>query len=62
MWEQLEKNYNGEGWPRSSAYISKKYEELIVEHAMWPDRKLTLEEAYQKLAEKGVLKPEKQEL
>ena len=38
LWEQLEKHYNGEGWPRSSAYISKKYDELISTHGSWPDR------------------------
>lgn len=38
LWEQLEKHYNGEGWPRSSTYITKKYEELIAANEMWPDR------------------------
>ena len=38
LWEQLEKHYNGEGWPRSPTYITKKYDELIAAHGTWPDR------------------------
>lgn len=38
LWEQLEKLTNGEGWPRSGAFIGKRNEELKVEYAAWPDR------------------------
>jgi hypothetical protein len=27
-----------QGWPRSSLYITKKYEELKETHKAWPDR------------------------
>jgi hypothetical protein len=40
VWENLEKLLNGEGWPRSSVYITKRHEELLVEHSTWPDRYL----------------------
>ncbi len=45
-WEPLEKLALGEGWPRSESYIEKKYAELKVEHAAWPDRSATVESAY----------------
>lgn len=46
-WEMLEKLSNGEGWPRSDAYVKKKYEELSAQYEKWPDRLATLNEAYQ---------------
>jgi len=48
VWEPLEKLHTGEGWPRSEAYVAKKYGELLQEHAGWPDRLLTVEDAYKK--------------
>ena len=48
-WESLEKYYNGEGWPRSDSYITKKYEEELVRLSQWPDRLETMKEAYNKL-------------
>ena len=48
VWEPLEKLHAGEGWPRSEAYVAKKYAELVAEHAGWPDRLLTIEDAYKK--------------
>eukprot|EP01036_Dinobryon_divergens_P032020 gene32020-41525_t len=47
-WEPLEQLFKGEGWPRSDAYVKKKYEELLQSHSEWPDRVATLEEAYAK--------------
>ncbi len=38
VWELIEKLHKGEGWPRSDAYVTKKYEELVKEHQDWPDR------------------------
>jgi hypothetical protein len=29
VWEPLEKLHTGEGWPRSEAYVAKKYGELL---------------------------------
>lgn len=40
--------HNGQGWPRSSAYRAKKYEELLARSQGWPDRVLTIEEAFAK--------------
>lgn len=52
-WDSIEKLKNGEvstifeamdvdrysqGWPRSSAYVTKKYEELQDEYKEWPER------------------------
>lgn len=37
-WEPLEKLHRGEGWPRSDAYVQKKFEELKALHQDWPDR------------------------
>jgi len=55
VWEGLEKYYNGEGWPRSEQYITKKYSEEIEMNAAFPDRRKTLEEAFEKvLPKKGV--------
>ena len=51
-WEELEKYHSGEGWPRSDTYIAKKYEELVAQVAPWPDRQMTVEEAYKKVQEK----------
>lgn len=47
-WQTIENLYNGEGWPRSETYVTKKYDELKKEHANWPDRLQTLDEAYSK--------------
>ena len=30
--------YGTQGWPRSDAYVKKKYEELLQSHSEWPDR------------------------
>jgi hypothetical protein len=38
VWVPLEKLSNGEGWPRSDAYVGKRHLELREEHAGWPDR------------------------
>jgi hypothetical protein len=46
VWEPLEKLVDGDGWPRSDAYIAKKYEQLVEEHNDWPDRVSTLQYAY----------------
>lgn len=51
-WEVLESLYNGEGWPRTSAYASKKFEELKAANAGWGDRVKTVEEAYAKFNKK----------
>eukprot|EP00600_Ochromonadales_sp_CCMP1393_P006289 CAMPEP_0174963254 /NCGR_PEP_ID=MMETSP0004_2-20121128/5229_1 /TAXON_ID=420556 /ORGANISM="Ochromonas sp., Strain CCMP1393" /LENGTH=443 /DNA_ID=CAMNT_0016211861 /DNA_START=293 /DNA_END=1624 /DNA_ORIENTATION=- len=45
-WEPLEKLAKGEGWPRSSLYITKKYEELKESMRGYPDRLATLEDAF----------------
>ena len=37
-WEPIEKLHKGEGWPRSEAYVQKRYEELKNTHQSWPDR------------------------
>jgi len=49
-WEALEKYWNGEGWPRSDSYITKKYEEELQRIQAWPDRVETLQDAYKKIA------------
>jgi hypothetical protein len=46
-WEYLEKLANGDGWPRSAAYVDKKYEELKLQYQGWDDRLNCLEEAYE---------------
>lgn len=48
VWEPLEKLASGEGWPRSEAYVAKRYQELLEAHKDWPDRLLSVEEAYAK--------------
>lgn len=48
MWGDLEKLASGDGWPRSEAYVQKKYDELLDTHKDWPDRKATVEDAYKK--------------
>lgn len=48
VWELIEKLHKGEGWPRSDAYVTKKYEELVKEHQDWPDRLTALKEAYER--------------
>lgn len=52
VWEGLEKYYNGEGWPRSEQYITKKYNEEIEMNDAFPDRRKTLEEAFEKVSPK----------
>jgi hypothetical protein len=37
-WEPLEKLHKGEGWPRSDAYVQKKYDDMKDAHHAWPDR------------------------
>lgn len=67
-WAELEKLSGGqEGWPRSSAYISKKYEELTADsrYHSWPNRLLSLKEAYNSALQKSEPAPnvnEKSEL
>jgi hypothetical protein len=46
LWEPLEKLSMGEGWPRSDAYVQKKYSELQEEHQGWPDRIASVESSY----------------
>lgn len=45
-WEQIEKLANGDGWPRSATYIGKKKEELLAQHADWPDRLMSVEKGF----------------
>lgn len=45
VWEYLEKLSKGEEWPRSDAYVKKKFLELSAQYAAWPDRLLSLKEA-----------------
>lgn len=52
LWGDLEKLSQGEGWPRSEAYVQKKYEELLKEHESWPDRVATINDAYKKKQKK----------
>ena len=46
VWDPIEKLSMGEGWPRSDAYVLKKYNELKEEHKSWPDRLAAVESAY----------------
>ena len=46
VWEAVEKLANGDGWPRSGTYISKKNEELKGEHAAWPDRLTSIQKGF----------------
>jgi hypothetical protein len=62
MWGDLEKLAQGDGWPRSEAYVQKKYEELVEEHKAWPDRVATVEDAYKKKQAKKINLPTKEEL
>jgi len=55
QWEALESLYNGEGWPRTSAYAAKKFEELKADNAGWPDRLKTIDEGYAKLNKKDAI-------
>lgn len=52
-WEVLEKLTAGEGWPRSEAYVNKKYAELLADNIQWPDRVQVIKDAYAKVAKKG---------
>ncbi len=47
-WETLEQLYNGQGWPRTTGYASKRLEELKSLNAAWPDRVATLEDGFQR--------------
>lgn len=62
VWETIEKLKNGEGWPRSSAYISKRYEELQAEHDEWPERLKAIKEAYSSVMAKEKKEGVKSEL
>eukprot|EP00286_Rhodomonas_abbreviata_P026156 CAMPEP_0181296284 /NCGR_PEP_ID=MMETSP1101-20121128/4618_1 /TAXON_ID=46948 /ORGANISM="Rhodomonas abbreviata, Strain Caron Lab Isolate" /LENGTH=440 /DNA_ID=CAMNT_0023401131 /DNA_START=172 /DNA_END=1491 /DNA_ORIENTATION=+ len=54
-WEPLEKLAKGEGWPRSPAYVTKRYGELKEQLHGFPDRLATLEDAYaRKMKEEGL--------
>lgn len=57
-WEELEKLHKGEGWPRSESYSRKKYEEMKEKYAAWPDRTVTLDDAYDKKTKAEGLKSE----
>lgn len=48
VWEYIEQLHTGQGWPRTQAYGSKKYEQLSGEYANWPDRTKALKAAYDK--------------
>lgn len=48
FWNTLEVMTNGENWPRSEAFITKKRDELIAESAGWPDRIESINEAYKR--------------
>ena len=52
-WDQLEKLYNGEGWPRSDEYITKLYRELSVQHKDFPDRLEAINDAYKRKVDKA---------
>ena len=54
MWGDLEKLSQGDGWPRSEAYVKKKYEELLETHKGWPDRLAAVEDAYKKKQSKKI--------
>lgn len=53
-WGDLERLAQGDGWPRSEAYVKKKYEELLKEHEQWPDRVATINDAYKKKQAKKI--------
>ena len=46
VWEPLERLVDGDGWPRSEAYVTKKYEQLTEENKAWPDRLVAVQFAY----------------
>ena len=48
VWEHLEKLNAGEGWKRSDSFIAKQYQELLEEHAAWPDRILSITDSHNK--------------
>jgi len=48
VWEHLEKLNAGEGWKRSDSFIAKQYQELLEEHASWPDRILSITDSHTK--------------
>jgi hypothetical protein len=70
FWTNLEVLSNGDGWPRSEAFITKKRDELLAESAGWPDRIESINEAYKKKlphlfkdgASDGNIKIQKEEL
>lgn len=49
IWETLEKLDERESWPRSDAYLEKKYNELLAEHKDWPDRVVSIKASYGKI-------------
>lgn len=51
-WETLEQFSNGQGWPRSNAFLEKKYETLAAEYAPWPDRAAAISDAHAKQKER----------
>lgn len=51
-WETLEQFSNGQGWPRSTTYLEKKYESLSEEYNSWPDRMAAMSDAYGKQKER----------
>lgn len=57
-WEALEQLSNGQGWPRSSAYLEKKFEALSTEYAAWPDRKAAVLDSYTKQKERMSSSPD----
>jgi hypothetical protein len=46
VWEGVEKLANGEGWPRSGTYVSKKHDELKETYQGWPDRLLSVDKGF----------------
>lgn len=54
VWETLEQFSNGQGWPRSSAFLEKKYETLSAEYAPWPDRVAAITDAHAKQKERMI--------
>lgn len=57
-WETLEQFANGQGWPRSNAYLQKKYESLVSEYAAWPDRLAAVADAHGKQRERMAGSPD----
>jgi hypothetical protein len=52
VWETLEQLSNGQGWPRSAAFLEKKYAALAAEYAPWPDRAAAVADAHAKQRER----------